>query len=455
MSETRARKPNERALLIAGGEVVDPEGRRMMKADVLLEDGIIRQIEPGLRERGAGGEDAELINATGRLVAPGLVDMHVHLREPGYEYRETIESGALAAVTGGVTSVACMANTRPVNDCPSVTRFILDRAERAGLARVLPVGALSVGMKGKQLAEFAGMVEEGIVAVSDDGLPVHDAELMRRALECARLFDIPVLDHAEDPTLVAGGCMHEGAVSLRLGLQGIPAAAEDVMVARDIALAELTGAHLHICHMSSGRAVEIVRAAKASGILVTAEVSPHHLELTDEAVVPYRTDAKMAPPLRGAEDREALRAGLIDGTLDAIATDHAPHHRDEKDVEFSIAQNGVVGLETLLPLTLRLVEEGVLDLPTAIARVTSEPARILHLPYGRMAVGAPADIAIIDPELEWTVTRTELKSKGKNTPFKDWKMRGRALVTIVAGTLVHDARPETKALREKEMGAGS
>ena len=438
MNEPRIRRAAERPVLIVDGEVVDPEGRRMMKADVLLVDGLIRAIEPGLRASGAGGEDALVIEAAGRLVMPGLVDMHVHLREPGYEYRETIATGALAAVSGGVTSVACMANTRPVNDCPSVTRFILDRAEQAGLARVLPIGAVSVGLAGDQLAEFAGMVEEGIVAISDDGFPVRDAELMRRALECARLFNIPLLDHAEDPTLVAGGCMHEGAVSLRLGLQGIPAAAEDVMVARDIALAELTGGHLHICHMSSGRAVEIVRAAKASGINVTAEVCPHHLELTDEAVVPYRTDAKMAPPLRSEEDRHALRAGLVDGTMDAIATDHAPHHRDEKDVEFSIAQNGVVGLETLLPLTLRLVEEGVLDLPTAIARVTSEPARILRTPYGRMAVGAPADIAVVDAENEWTVTRTELKSKGKNTPFKGWKMRGRATQTLVAGALVHE-----------------
>lgn len=427
----------------------------MMRADVLLEEGVIRAIEPGLAEKNAGGEDALRLDATGRLVMPGLVDMHVHLREPGYEYRETIESGALAAVSGGVTSAACMANTRPVNDCPSVTRFILDRAERAGLARVLPIGAVSVGLQGEQLAEFAGMVEEGIVAVSDDGLPVHDAELMRRALECARLFDIPVLDHAEDPTLVAGGCMHEGAVSLRLGLQGIPAAAEDVMVARDIALAELTGGHLHICHMSSGRAVEIVRAAKAGGINVTAEVCPHHLELTDEAVVPYRTDAKMAPPLRAEADRLALRQGLVDGTMDAIATDHAPHHRDEKDVEFSIAQNGVVGLETLLPLTLKLVEEGVLDLPTAIARVTCEPARILRVPYGRMALGAPADIAVVDPEHEWTVTRSELRSKGKNTPFKDWKMRGRAMATIVAGALVHQYESGSQSDDSRRAGAGS
>lgn len=438
MSEPRIRKPHDRPLMITGGEVVDPEERRMMKADILLEDGLIRAIAPGLAASGAGGEDVEILDASGQLVVPGLLDMHVHLREPGYEYRETIESGAFAAVSGGVTSVACMANTRPVNDCPSVTRFILDRAEKAGLARVLPIGAVSVGLQGEHLAEFAGMVEEGIVAVSDDGLPVHDAELMRRALECARLFDIPVLDHAEDPTLVAGGCMHEGAVSLRLGLQGIPAAAEDVMVSRDIALAELTGGHLHICHMSSGRAVEIVRAAKATGLKVTAEVCPHHLELTDEAVVPYRTDAKMAPPLRSEADRLALREGLVDGTIDAIATDHAPHHRDEKDVEFSIAQNGVVGLETLLPLTLKLVEEGILDLPAAIATVTCGPARILGLPFGRMAAGAPADIAVIDPEEEWLVTRAALKSKGKNTPFKDWKMKGRAVATVVAGAIVYD-----------------
>ncbi|HEY8517969.1 MAG TPA: dihydroorotase [Candidatus Binatia bacterium] len=437
-------------LVIAGGTVVDPVKRTQRRADVLVRDGKIAAIEPQLSGK---VKDATVIDATGLLVTPGLVDMHVHLREPGYEYKETIATGTRAAVTGGVTSVACMANTRPVNDCPAVTRYILERAEAAALARVYPIGAVSVGLAGEQLAEYAGMHEAGIVAVSDDGMPVMDAELMRRALECARMFDMPVIDHAEDRTLAAGGVMHEGAVALRLGLRGIPSAAEDVMVGRDVALAGLTGGHLHIAHISSATAVEMVRQARASGIHVTAEVSPHHLWLTHEAVEGYNTNAKMAPPLRSEEDRQALRAALADGTIDAIATDHAPHHKDEKDVEFDHAANGVVGLETLLPLTLRLVEDGLLDLPTAIAKITSEPARILRLPVGRIEVGVPADLAIIDPKYEWVVSSATLRTKSKNTAFEGWTMRGRALVTLVDGRVVHDERatgPEVASARGAE-----
>lgn len=428
-------------LLIAGGTVIDPVTRTQRRADVLVRDGKVAAIEPGLAAKlRPKGKGTTVVDAKGLLVTPGLVDMHVHLREPGYEYKETILTGSRAAVAGGVTSVACMANTRPVNDCASVTRYILERAQAAGLARVFPIGAVSVQLEGKQLAEYAGMHEAGIVAVSDDGHPVMDAELMRRALECAKMFDVPLIDHAEDRTLVAGGVMHEGAVSLRLGLRGIPSAAEDVMVARDIALAELAGGHLHIAHISTAGASGLVRAARASGIRVTAEVSPHHLWLTDEAVVGYRTNAKMAPPLRSAEDRAAVRQALADGTIDAIASDHAPHHRDEKDVEFDHAANGIVGLETLLPLTLRLVEEGILDLPTAIAKITSEPARILHLPAGRLEVGAIADLVVVDPEHEWVVSSSTLRSKSKNTAFDGWTMRGRARVTVVGGRIVHDER---------------
>ena len=388
--------------------------------------------------KGVPPDGSEVLDAKGMLVLPGAVDMHVHLREPGYEYKETIESGTRAAVAGGITSVACMPNTRPVNDTAAVTRFILERARAAGAARVFPIGAVSVGLGGEHLAEFAGMHEAGIVGVSDDGRPIADAELMRRALECAKLFDIPVIDHPEDPSLAAAGVMHEGAVSLRLGLRGIPAEAEEIVVARDIALAQLTEGRVHIAHVSAAGSVRRVRAARSSGVRVTAAVSPHHLWLTDEAVNGYDTDAKVAPPLRTEADREALLEGLSDGTLDVIASDHAPHHRDEKDVEFESAQNGVVGLETLLPLTLRLVDEGVLGLPEALAKITREPARILGLSAGGIQVGSDADLAIVDPTEEWTVKRQELRSKGKNTPFDSWTMRGRAHKTLVAGRVVFD-----------------
>jgi dihydroorotase len=431
-------------LLISGGTLVDPVARKLARADVLIRDGRIAGIGTDLWT--PAGAEAPLANgvaridATGLLVTPGLVDMHVHLREPGYEYKETIATGVRAAVAGGVTSVACMANTRPVNDCPSVTRFILERAGAAALAKVFPIGAVSVGLAGEHLAEIGAMREAGIVAVSDDGKPVWDAELMRRALEYTKLFRMPVIAHAEDRALAGSGVMHEGAVSLRLGLRGIPASAEDVMVARDIALAGLTGGHLHIAHISTAGSIAMVRAARAAGVHVTAEVSPHHLFLTDAAVDGYNTCAKMSPPLRSEEDRQAVRAGLADGTIDVVATDHAPHHRDEKDVEFDLAANGVVGLETLLPLTLALVREGLVDLPAAIAKVTSEPARILGIPAGRLEVGGPADLALIDEAAEWQVVAAELHSKSKNTAFADWKMRGRALVTIVDGRVVHDVR---------------
>ncbi|MDG2303887.1 MAG: dihydroorotase [Candidatus Binatia bacterium] len=435
-----------RPIRIVGGTVVDPRKLKETQADVLVENGTVTAIGDGVPDAGDG---IETIDATGLLVLPGAVDMHVHLREPGFEYKETIESGAKAAVSAGVTSVACMANTRPVNDTPAVTRFILERARVAEGARVYPIGAVSIGLEGKILAEFAGMHDAGIVAVSDDGRPVADAELMRRALECAKLFDIPVIDHAEDPALAAGGVMHEGAVSLRLGLRGIPAEAEEVMVARDIALAQLTGGRLHIAHVSAAGSVRRVRAARAAGVQVTAEVTPHHLWLTDEAVGHYDTNAKMAPPLRTELDRDALREGLRDGTIDAIATDHAPHHRDEKDVEFDCAQHGVVGLESLLPLTMRLVREGVLDLPTAVAKITSEPAGILRLPGGRLEVGAVADVAVVDPELEWTFDPMSLKSKSRNTPFGTWPMRGRALVSLVGGRVAHDGRQAVSSVGQR------
>jgi dihydroorotase len=430
-------------LRIVGGTVVDPVAGTQERADVLVVDGKIERIG-GSTPAG----DLPVLDASGLLVLPGLVDMHAHLREPGYEYKETIETGTRAAVVGGVTTVVCMPDTKPVNDTPAVTRFILERARSAGRAKVVPVGAVSRGLEGKNLAEFAGMFEAGIKAVSDDVRSVADAELMRRALECSTLFGIPVINHPEDPSLAASGVMHEGEVSLRLGLRGIPAEAEEIMVARDIALAQLTGGHLHVPHVSAAGSVRRIRAARSAGVKVTAEVTPHHLWLTDAAVGAYETSAKISPPLRSEADREALLEGLADGTIDVIASDHSPHHRDEKDVEFDVAQQGAVGLETLLPLTLSLVAQRVLDLPAAVARITCNPAKVLGLDVGRIEAGAPADLAIVDPEMEWMVERTSLESKGKNTPFLSWKMKGRAMVTVVEGRVVYDGREATGAIAQ-------
>jgi dihydroorotase len=340
-----------------------------------------------------------------------------------------------------------MANTNPPNDSGAVTQFILDRAAAAGGARVYPIGAVSVGLAGERLAEFGEMRRAGIVAVSDDGMPVMDAGLMRRALEYAQLFDLPVIAHEEDRHLAAGGVMHEGLVSLRLGLRGIPAAAEEVMVARDLALAELTGGRLHVAHVSTAGSVALIRAARARGVRVTAEATPHHLFLTDEAVADYDPNAKMAPPLRPRADVEALRAAVADGTIEVIATDHAPHHRDEKEVEFEAAANGVIGLETALPLGLRLVAEGVLDLPTLVARLTVGPARALGLPGGTLAPGAPADLTLVDPERRWRVDPRQLRSRSRNTPFAGWEMVGRAVTVMVGGRVVYEDERPLAALR--------
>ncbi len=423
-------------LLLSGGTLVDPAG----PGDVLIDgERIVATGAPGT----LAAADAEVLDARGLLVLPGLVDMHVHLREPGYEYKETVQTGVAAALAGGFTSLACMANTEPVNDSAAVTQYILDRARIARGARVYPIGALSQGLEGERLAEIGEMHRAGIVAVSDDGHPVMDAGLMRRALEYGSMFGLPVIVHEEDRHLATGGAMNEGVTALRLGLRGIPAAAEEVMIARDIALARLTGGRLHIAHVSTRGAVALLRAAKAERLPVTAEVTPHHLFLTEEAVEGYGTNAKMAPPLRTREDVGALRAALADGTIDAIATDHAPHHADEKDVEFDHAANGIVGLETALPLALRLVAEGVLPLPVLVARMTVGPARILGLPAGTLAPGAAADVTLIDPERRWRVEARAFRSKGRNTPFEGWEMTGRAVAVLVGGRLVHDERPAT------------
>jgi dihydroorotase len=419
-------------ILLKGGRVLDPVHNIDDTLDLLIEDGRIANISKNIE---AGG--AETIDARGKLVVPGLIDIHVHLRDPGYEYKEDIVTGTRAAAAGGFTSVACMPNTNPVNDNKAVTLYIRRKAAEEGCVNVFPVGSITKGLKGESLAEMGELKEAGCLAVSDDGRPVANGELMRRALEYARPFGLTVISHAEDISLVGEGVMNEGFVATELGLKGIPWVAEDAAVARDVMLAEFAGARLHVAHVSTRGAVEIVRAAKKRGVRVTCEATPHHFTLTDEAVRGYNTNAKMNPPLRSAEDVAAVRAGLADGTIDAIATDHAPHHIDEKNVEFNIALNGIVGLETALPLSLRLVEDGILPLKDAIARLTIGPARALGIPRGTMEVGTAADVTVIDPELKWTVAAEKLLSKSKNTPFDGWKLKGVATHTIVGGKIVY------------------
>jgi dihydroorotase len=420
-------------ILIRGGRLLDPAHRVDGIFDILVENGTIVSIEKESQIPG----DGEVIDAKGLIVTPGLIDIHVHLRDPGYEYKEDIVSGTRAAAAGGFTSVVCMPNTNPVNDNKAVTQYILRKAMEEGSVNVFPVGSITKGLKGESLAEIGELKEAGCVGISDDGRPVASSELMRRAMEYARPFGVTVISHAEDLSLVGEGVMNDGFVATELGLKGIPWVAEDAATARDVMLAEFTGARLHVAHVSTRGAVEIIRSAKKRGVPVTCEATPHHFTLTDEAVRGYDTNAKMNPPLRWAEDVEALRAGLADGTIDAIATDHAPHHLDEKNVEFNIALNGIVGLETALPLVLRLVEEGVLSLSEAVTRLTIGPARALGIPRGTLEVGRSADITIIDPELKWTVDAACLLSKSKNTPFDGWKMKGAATHTIVGGKVVY------------------
>ncbi len=425
-------------ILIRGGRLIDPARNIDGVADVYLVQGKVDGIGRNL----AAPDGAMVVDASGQVVAPGLIDVHVHLREPGQEDIETIATGAMAAAAGGFSAVCAMPNTDPVTDNQAAVGFIVSRAQRAAKARVYPIGAISVGQKGKQLAEFGELVGAGAVAVSDDGKPVVSSHLMRTALEYARTFGIPVADHCEDPTLSAGGAMHEGIVSTRLGLKGIPAAAEEIMVARDILLAELTGGHVHLCHMSTRGSVELIRRAKEKGIRVTAEACPHHFSLTHERCEGYDTNAKMNPPLREPEDREAIRQGLKDGTIDVIATDHAPHHYDAKEREFDDAPNGIIGLETALGLAItELVESGLLTLPELVARMTTLPARIFNLPGGTLAVGSPADVVVFDPAIEWEVRPDQFFSKSRNTPFGGRRLRGRANVTIVRGQIAFQ-RPD-------------
>lgn len=421
------------SLLIRGGLVVDPVLDLEETRDLLIEQGTIAALEPPGR---IAPEGRQVIEARGLVVTPGLVDMHVHLREPGEEYKETIASGTKAAARGGFTAVAAMPNTKPVNDCAAVTRFILDQARRSGSARVYPVGAISVGSQGAALSEYGDLRDAGVVALSDDGRPVMNALLMRRALEYARTFGLLIISHCEDLDLRADGVMHEGRISVRLGLKGIPAAAEETMVFRDLTLAGLTGARLHIAHVSTAGSVEAVRRAKAAGYPVTAETAPHYFTLTEESVLGFDTHAKVNPPLRTTADVDAVIAGLQDGTLDAVASDHAPHSTLEKEVEFPEAAFGMVGLETSLGLTLRLVHQGTLTLRQAVALLSTHPARILSVPGGTLKPGSPGDLTLIDLNREWTVDVKAFASRSRNTPFQGWTLTGQAVMTVVGGKVV-------------------
>jgi dihydroorotase len=425
-----------RPLLLQGGRVIDPSRDFDQVADVLIHDGKIADVGTGLGRP----DGTEVRDARGQIVVPGLVDVHVHLREPGNEDVETIATGARAAAAGGFTAVCAMPNTDPATDNQAAVGFIVRQSVRAGLARVYPVGAISVGQQGERLSEFGEMAGAGAVAVSDDGRPVVSSHLMRTALEYARTFALPVADHCEDPTLAAGGVMHEGLVATRLGLQGIPAAAEEIMVGRDILLAELTGGHIHLCHMSTRGSVALIRRAKEQGIHVTAEVTPHHLTLTDRACEDYDTHAKMNPPLREAADVAALRAALADGVIDCIASDHAPHAYDAKEAAFDDAPFGIVGLETAFGVVhTELVLSGVLALPELVRRMSTAPAAVFHLPGGTLQRGAPADVAVLDVTAPWTVDPTSFFSKSRNTPFAGRTLTGRATLTLVGGKVVHDA----------------
>jgi dihydroorotase len=423
--------------MLKGGRVVDPANGRDGAFDVLIADGRIARVARDLPADGA--EVFEM--KRGWIVVPGLVDVHVHLREPGQEHKETVASGTAAAVAGGFTAVACMPNTDPVNDHAGITQFILKKAAEAQLARVYPIGAVSIGSRGDQLAELGEQKAAGCIAFTDDGRPVATALLMRRALEYAGMLGVPIIDHCEDPSLKGDGVAHEGYFSARLGLRGIPGEAESIMVERDVSLAELAGAHVHIAHMSARQSLRAVRAGKDRGVRVTCEVAPHHFTLTDEALdgpVKYDTNLKMNPPLRATEDRDAMLEGIADGTVDAIATDHAPHHADEKMVEFDRAPFGIVGLETAVPIVIdRLVHTGRISLVRAIELLSLNPARLFNLPGGTLTEGAAADLTILAPDLPVTIDAGTLKSRSKNTPFDRWALKGAVVATIVGGSVVY------------------
>jgi dihydroorotase len=425
-------------LLLKGGRVVDPAQGLDATLDVLITDDTVAELGPRLSSRGA-----KVLDLKGLVVCPGFIDIHTHLREPGQEHKETIATGSRAAAAGGFTAVCAMPNTSPVNDNEGITRLIVERARNEAAVRVFPIGAITRGSKGEELAEFGDLREAGCVAVSDDGWPVADARVMRRALEYAKAFDLVVTDHCEEPTLSEKTCMNEGAVSTHLGLRGEPPAGEAIMVERNVLLAELTGGRIHIAHISTAASVDAVKRGKERGVRVTAEVTPHHLFLTDEAVreTGYDTSTKMKPPLRSEGDRQAAVAGLQSGTIDCIATDHAPHHVDDKKVEFDHAANGIVGLETAVALCLdRLVGKGLVDLPRLVTLLSANPARVLDLPGGTLAPGSPGDVTVLDLGRKRQVDPNRFQSKGRNTPFGGWILKGWPVVTVVAGTVAWDDR---------------
>ncbi len=418
-------------LMLRNGRVIDPASGRDEIADVYIRDAFIEKIDAHLREKGS---DIQTIDVAGHCVAPGLIDLHCHLREPGYEYKETIATGSRAATKGGFSTVVCMANTDPVNDNGSITSYIVRKARAEGACRVFPCGAITRGLNGGELSEIGEMCEAGIVALSDDGKSVRNAGLLRKALEYARLFSLPVISHCEDRDL-ATGYVNEGSASLLSGLEATPSIAEEVMVLRDMAVARYVGAPIHLTHISTAGSVEAIRAAKGSFSKITADTCPHYFHLTDEATLTFDTNAKVNPPLRSAHDVQAIRNGLRDGTIDIIATDHAPHELTSKDVEFNLATYGISGFETALALALGLVQEGILSLPDLIGKMSLNPARLLGLPFGEIGPGKAADLIVFNPDVQWVVDRADFLSKGRNTPFHGRTVRGRNLLTIVNGEI--------------------
>ncbi|MCK5544991.1 MAG: dihydroorotase [Desulfobulbaceae bacterium] len=439
MNEVSSNQALTQTVCIQGGIVIDP-GHVNGRADVLIQNGKILEVGYPLKQSITQDTTTVILDASGWIVAPGLVDLHCHLREPGFEYKETIATGSASAVAGGFTSICCMPNTQPVNDNEAITQFMLTKGQEAGKARVFPIGAITKNSDGEELANIGELVGAGCVAISDDGRPVMNSLVMRRALEYAKAFGVPVVDHCEDLHLTDGGCMNEGVVSTELGMPGIPDASEEVMVARNLALADLTGVHVHLAHLSTARSVELVRHAKAQGLPVSAEVCPHHFSISEEAVRGYQSNAKMNPPLRTNEDMGTLKQGLVDGTIDVIATDHAPHAVQEKQLEFDSAPFGIVGFETALPLTLQLVHDGVLSLEQALDKLTRAPAQLFHLPVGSLSPGSLADVVIFAPEEEWVVDPERFQSKSRNTPFGGMSVKGKVKMTLVDGRLVYDAR---------------